>query len=524
MIRYKAGGYLRLSDKDLHLDPHEQSESIENQKSIILNYVEKNPDIELVDFFIDDGYTGLNYDREGFRQLMNCVDRGEINMIITKELSRLGREHAETIQLFKKDFVLKKIRYVAVIDNIDFNGRIEGLEIPFKVLINDYYSQALSNTVTNTLRTLQKKGKYVAAFTPYGYQKDQEDKHHLVIDEEAANVVKKIYQYYIDGKSIDWICRRLTEDKEPSPAEYKAKTTNFKCKKALACTNYWTYTTVWKILKDETYLGYVVQHRREKVAYNLPQFQKVPEQQIIKKKGMHEAIVSKEEYEIVQTMMKSKRRMRDKDIEHPNLFAGIIVCADCGRSLGRVKDHHYTKWYYRCNTYARMGKNFCSCHKIYEADLKEIVLQEIRKNALDTEIFQNFHYDPKALYDKTKRNNLDLLQKFHSRLEKLESERAGMISKLAKEILTEQDFLFYKTEYEKEKEQLQFKITALKNQINDDNIINREYKEWIEGFIKYKELGELTREIVINLISKVIIHENKGVEIQFKFKNPFQNS
>lgn len=524
MIKYRAGAYLRLSDKDLHLDPHEQSESIENQKAIILNYIEKNPDIELVDIFIDDGYTGLNYDREGFRRLMSYVDQGEINMIITKELSRLGREHAETIQLFKKDFVLKKIRYVAVIDNIDFNGRIEGLEIPFKVLINDYYSQALSNTVTNTLRTLQKKGKYVAAFTPYGYKKDPEDKHHLVVDEEAANVVRKIYQYYIDGKSIDWICRKLTADKEICPAEYKAKTTNFKTKKTLERTNYWTYTTVWKILKDETYLGYVVQHRREKVAYNLQQYQRVPEPQIIKKEGMHEAIISKEEFDVVQMMMKSKRRMGEKDVEHPNLFAGIIVCADCGRSLGRVKDHHYTKWFYRCNTYARMGKQYCSCHKIYESDLKEIVLHEIRRNAIETETFQNFHYEPQALYDRTKQNNLELFQRYRERLEKLESERAGMVSKLAKEILTERDFLLYKMEYENEKEQLQFKISTLKSQINDDTIINRKYREWVDKFIKHKELETLTREIVISLIDKIVIHENKVVEIQFKFKNPFQKS
>lgn len=523
-VKYKAGGYLRLSDKDLHLDPHEQSESIANQKSIILSYVEKNPDIELVDFFIDDGYTGLNYNREGFQKLMTCVDEGKINMIITKELSRLGREHAETIQLFKKDFVMKKIRYVAVIDNIDFNGRIEGLDIPFKVLINDYYSQALSNTVTNTLRNLQKQGKYVAAFASYGYKKNPENKHQLIIDEETAPIVKKIFYYYKEGRSIDWICRKLTEDGVPSPAEHKEKTTNYFNKhKAAPRKHYWVYTTVWKILKDETYLGHVIQHRREKVAYNLPIHQKVPEDQIIKVKQMHEPIISEEDFLIVQELMKSKRRMWDGDLEHPNLFAGLIVCKDCGHSLGRVKDHHYEKWYYRCNTYARMGKNYCSYHKIYEVDLKKIVLNEIKTNALETEEFQNCDWDPKEAYGRVYNNNLDQLKKNDERLKKLEMQRVNMLSKLAKEIITEQDFLIYKEEYEKEKKHLEYQRTSLQNQIKNDNLLNKKYQDWIDKFISHKELETLTRDIVVSLIKKVVISEDNTVEIQFRFENPFQS-
>lgn len=521
-IKYKAGGYLRLSDKDLHLDPHEQSESIENQKSIILSYVEKNPDVELVDFFVDDGYTGLNYNREGFQNLMDYVDMGKINMIITKELSRLGREHAETIQLFKKDFVIKKIRYVAVIDNIDFNGRIEGLDIPFKVLVNDYYSQALSNTVTNTLRNLQKQGKYVAAFAPYGYKKDPDNKHKLLIDEEAANVVKKIFTYYIEGKSIDWICRKLTEDKEISPGEYKKKSTNYKSPRKLEATTYWSYTSVWKILKNETYLGTMVQHTREKMAYNLSTFQTVPQEEVIKIEGTHEAIISPEEFEMVQKLMKFKRRFREQDLEHQNLFAGLIVCADCGRSLGRVKDHHYDKWYYRCNTYARMGKKYCSSHKTYEEVLQEIVLEAIKKNAIETECFQNNHWNPEELYGRTHKKNSVLLHKYQDEINKLEYERSGMISKLARGILTEQDFLLYKNEYEKEKEQLDYKISSLQNQLNNDTILNRKYQSWIDEFIVHKKLNRLTREIVVNLVKQIVIYKNNTIEIHFRFENPFK--
>lgn len=521
-IKYKAGGYLRLSDKDLHLDPHEQSESIENQKAIILSYVEKNPDIELVDFFIDDGYTGLNYDREGFQNLMDQIDLGKINMIITKELSRLGREHAETIQLFKKDFVLKKIRYVAVIDNIDFNGKIEGLDIPFKVLVNDYYSQALSNTVTNTLRNLQRQGKYVAAFTPYGYRKDPENKHKLLIDEEAASVVKKIYTYYIQGKSIDWICRRLTEDKEVTPRDYKKKFTNYKAPKKLETTTYWTYTSVWKILKNEMYLGTMVQHTREKMAYNLQAYQKVPEEEVIKVEGTHEAIISLEEFETVQKLMKFKRRIGEKDLEHPNIFAGLIVCAGCGRSLGRVKDHHYDKWYYRCNTYARMGKKYCSSHKIYERALEEIVLDAIKKNALETDVFQNSCWNPTELYGRNHKKNSDLLNKYRAEIEKIEYERNGMVSRLARGIITEEDFLLYKKNFHNEKEQLEYKILCLQKQLNNDTILNRDYQNWVDEFIVHKELSHLTREIVVKLVKQIVIYENNEIEIQFRFENPFR--
>lgn len=520
--KYKAGGYLRLSDKDLHLDYHEQSESIENQKAMIESYAREHPEIELVDFFIDDGYTGLNYDRDGFRELMDCIDEGKINMIITKELSRLGRENLETLKLFKQDFVKKKVRYVALVDHIDFNGKIDDLALPFKVLINDEYSRGISNSVTNTIRTLQKQGKYVAAFTPYGYKRDPENKHHLIVDEEAAYVVKKIYHYYIEGRSINWICRKLSEDREIAPSIYKQQFTNYKANKTLPTTTYWTHTSVWRILKNEVYLGTVVQHTKEKLAYNLPNFQKVPEDEVIRIPDMHEPIILQEEFDTVQQMMKTRRRDWKMNEKNPNLFAGLIVCGECGRSMGRIQDHDYPKWYYRCNTYAKMGKEYCSSQKIYETQLQEIVLEAVKKNVIETDVFQNTKWNPEELYGQKREKNRRALGKAQERLEKLERERSSMVLKLSKDVLTEQDFRLYKEEYEKEKEQLQHKISDLQKQIKDDSIVNRKYQEWVDEFIVHKELKSLSREIAVNLIEKIVVYENRVIEIRFRFKNPLK--
>ena len=519
--RYNAAGYLRLSDKDLHLDALEQSESIENQRNIILEYVKKNPDIKLVRFFIDDGYTGLNYERESYQEMMRWIDRGKINMIITKELSRLGREHAETIRLFKQDFVRKKIRYVAVIDNIDFNGRIEGIDIPFKVMINDYYSQNLSNTITKTIRNMQKQGKCVAAWTPYGYQKDPDDKHKVIIDPYAAKVVKRIYTYYSQGYSIDWICRKLSAEKIPNPSNYKKQFSNFKC--GGSSVDYWTYTSIWNILKSEMYTGVLVQHKTEKVTYNLPEYRKVPDEDIIKIPNAVEAIVSREEWEQVQELMIRKRRPQGGD-GSKNLFAGLIRCGDCGRSLGRVKDHYFNRWYYRCNTYARMGKEYCTIHKIQESVIQDIVLQAIKKNALASETFQNIDINIRKENLKSIENqNEKIIEKLSNRLENMEQERVSMLGKLARGILTEEDFLLYKSQHKAEKERLEYQILDLQNEQENTNIVNGEYELWAEEFIKYKHLEKLTREIVLRLVKSVIVYENEKVEITFRFKNPFDN-
>lgn len=519
--RYYAAGYLRLSDKDLHLDISEQSESIENQKNIILEYEKKNPDVKVVRFFIDDGYTGLNYKRDGYQQMMQWIDEGKINMIITKELSRLGREHADTIRLFKQDFVRKKIRYVAVIDNIDFNGRIEGIDIPFKVLVNDYYSQNLSNTVTKTLRNMQKQGKYVAAFTPYGYLKDPEDKHKLIIDPYASKIVKRIYAYYRLGYSIDWICRRLTEEKIPSPGQYKQSFTNFKCPTRLSRPDYWTYSSIWHILKSEIYIGTMVQHKREKIAYNLSDTQKVPENEVIKIPGLVEPIVEKEEWDQVQELMIKKRRTGLGD-GSSNLFAGLIQCGDCKRSLGRVKDHHYPKRYYRCNTYARMGKEYCSPHKIQEKTLQDIVLQAIKKNAMESEVFQNMKLS-KSNNCSIKNQNEQIIKKCKARLESLEHERAGMLKNLARGIITEDDFLLYKEQYEAEKKQLEYQLSDLQKEQNNTIIVDKEYQTWVNEFIVHRNLEILTREIVLHLIKSIVVYEGNKVEITFRFRNPFEN-
>lgn len=519
---YKAAAYLRLSDKDKHLDPHEQSESIENQKTIILDYLRDKPEIELIDFFIDDGYTGLNYERDGYREMMDRVDHGEINMIITKELSRLGREHAETINLFKNIFPRKKIRFVAIVDKIDFNGRIEGIDIPFKVLMNDYYSAAISNSVKNTNRNLQKQGKCIAAFVPFGYKKDPDDKHHLIPDEETAPTVKKIFQYYKDGHSVDWICRKLTDHQEITPLKRKLETTNFKVPKASEKNCCWSASTIYAILHNETYLGNVVQHTTEKIAYNLEKYQRVPKEEVIVVENMHEPIISKEDFEFVQKKLKSKIRKPEKDIENPNIFASLIYCGECGYSLGRVKDHRYHKKYYRCNHYARLGKGHCTSHKIYEDTVKEIVLNKIRENVLETDVFQNTKWNPEELYGKTRKRNADILSKSMHRLEKMEYERSGMISKLAKEIITEGDFLLYKRKYEEEKEQLQHKISCLQNQMKEDAVMNKKYQNWVDKLLVHKELECLTVDIVTNLIEKIMIYENNTVEILFKFENPFK--
>ena len=264
---YKVGIYRRLSKEDVRKGRLE-SESIENQLTICRNYIAGQENMIEVAVYTDDGFTGLNYERKGFRQMMRDVKAGKIDTILTKSLSRLGREHAETIQLFKKDFVNLKVRYIAVSDNIDFYGMIENMELPLKVILNDLSSMETSKNVRSAFKAKKEKGAFTGSFAPYGYQKDPNNHNHLIPDEEAAEVVRFIFQTYLNGTGIADICLILNRKEVLPPAEYKNSKGFRYSQVSQKIQSIWTYPTVRGMLSNETYIGKVVQNRDNKLSYN----------------------------------------------------------------------------------------------------------------------------------------------------------------------------------------------------------------------------------------------------------------
>lgn len=516
--KYRTAIYCRLSDEDYE-KKREVSESIENQMFICRKYIEERPELEEAEVYIDDGHTGLDYDRAGYIRMMEDVDAGKIDCIITKSLARLGREHAETIRLFKVTFVMKRIRYIAVVDNIDFNGRITSIDIPIKVVMNDNYSMETSNNVRAALKAKAQRGEFIGSFATYGYVKDPKDKNHLIVDPVAAEVVRRIYAEFIDGKDIMMIAHGLNDDKIPCPSEYKRQNgCNYSNNRRLDKTYYWTYSTVKKILlnENENYIGNMVQHRVEKMAYNIKKFSQVEKSEWIRHEATHEPIIEQRDYDMVHKMIRHRWKQMDCS-KNINYFAGLLFCGDCGRAMTKSKRKDGT--ILRCTTYARIGVQYCSQHLIYLQELEELVLQAIQANV--NEAIQSMDFE-KIRQQKLQTGINDESSRLEMQLEQLERNYHKMVMTLSQELISIDDFNVFKTEYTAQKEIIENRKKVLQKQKDAGKIYMDEYQRWLETFLQHREIKELSREVLVNLIERIDVYENNSVNITFRFKKPHQ--
>ena len=517
---YKVGIYRRLSKEDVRKGRLE-SESIENQLTICRNYIAGQENMIEVAVYTDDGFTGLNYERKGFRQMMRDVKAGKIDTILTKSLSRLGREHAETIQLFKKDFVNLKVRYIAVSDNIDFYGMIENMELPLKVILNDLSSMETSKNVRSAFKAKKEKGAFTGSFAPYGYQKDPNNHNHLIPDEEAAEVVRFIFQTYLNGTGIADICLILNRKEVLPPAEYKNSKGFRYSQVSQKIQSIWTYPTVRGMLSNETYIGKVVQNRDNKLSYNSSKKIRLPKSEWIIVENMHEPLVSVKDFEMVQTILKEHWRTGEGIKEDVTKYRGMLKCGDCGRSMSKAR--RTTGMIFRCGSYARFGREICSSHWIKENDLDRIVLEEINKvisGAVDRE---------KLLKKKEQsRKKMEYLinkeqKSYKNAILTLEKRRERMILHLSNNVITEEDFNLFAEHYTEEKGSLEEKISDLQYNFNNGIIYQNEFENRVDSFLQEKGITKLTREILINLVSEIRFFETEDelrIVISFRFRNP----
>lgn len=308
---YCTAAYIRLSRED---GDKAESDSILNQKEMLKHYVENHGELILKDFYVDDGYSGTNFIRPGFQRMMRDVERGEIDCIVVKDLSRFGRDYIETGRYLERYFPEKGIRFIAVADQIDSLERAYNLFLPLKNILNEQYARDISEKVHVTMRTKQRMGQFIGAFAAYGYRKDPEDKNHLLIDEEAAPVVRRIFMEYAEGISIREIAERLNREKIPSPSAYKMQNgQKFQNGKNISAEQPWTYSGVCRILHSELYTGAMVQGKKEQYMH-LRQRQRRPEEWIVVK-GTHEALISPDLWKMVQSKLLERAGNRKKVIK-----------------------------------------------------------------------------------------------------------------------------------------------------------------------------------------------------------------
>lgn len=525
---WQAALYLRLSRED---GDKEESDSVVNQKELLTQFISLEPDVAVYDVYVDDGWSGTNFDRPDFIRMMADIKAGKVNCVIVKDLSRFGRNYIDVGQYIEKIFPLLDIRFISVTDNLDSvksPHTMNTIMVPFKNLINDEYCRDISNKVRSSLDMKRKQGKHIGSFACYGYQKDPEDHNHLVIDEEAAEVVRNIYRWYISGMSILSISQKLNAMGVPNPSSYKKmQGLKYKNRYENIGMGKWPDSSVRRILSNQMYIGNLVQGTLKIKSYKVQVAQRQDKEDWIIVENTHEPIISKEDFETVQDLLlRNTRKAPERTTVH--LFSGYVTCGDCGRSMARKENHHaygdYT--YYVCKTHTKIDKTACSRHTTRADKLENIVLSSIQTQvalAVDMDdAIRSISTNANASKESLRLEKL--LEKAKDEVKEVESMTLDLYPDWKSGVISKEEYLELKKRFEDQKKNSMKKIRDLQDKIDDIERGQSENNQFIDNFIAYKNIDKLTREVVVALIEMIYIYENNKIKIVFKYQNPFKEA
>lgn len=523
---WSAALYIRLSREDGDKD---ESDSVVNQRSLLTEYVETLEDVEIVDYFTDDGWSGTNFQRPAFERMMEDIRAGRINCVIVKDLSRFGRNYIEVGNYIEQIFPFMGIRFISVtdaLDSIKTPGQMNTIMVPFKNLINDEYCRDISNKVRSSLDNKRRSGKFVGSFSSYGYQKDPKDKGHLLIDEEVAPIIRDIYEWFLEGYGVMTIAKKLNDLGIPSPAEYKRmngekyKSPNTE----VSGPKLWGYSSVKRILQHRIYCGDLVQGTRRTTSYKVSKLNRVPENEWFITENAHEGIVSKQTFEKVQRIFQSDTRTSPSK-EKLTLFAGFVRCADCGRAMNRhINRHAYgTYQYYVCSSYKKVSHRVCTRHTMRKDKLEAAVLEAIRiQVSIAVEIddvLKELEYSKKKISSQS--NKLDVMvQLKKNEIARFMRLKDGLYDDWKSDILTKEEYLSNKKRYQDTIEKLESEIAALLEETEKrEEIVSLKRNEFVESFIKYRNIEYLTREVLLELVDQILVHEGGEITVRFRFRD-----
>ena len=492
---FKVAIYIRLSRED---GDKEESSSITNQRAILKRYIEENENFVLVDEYVDDGWTGTNFNRPGFQKLLVDLKTKKVDTVITKDLSRLGRDYIDTGYYVQKFFPENNIRYIAILDNIDTMEDAGMNDIaPFKSIINDMYVKDISKKIKSALKERKTAGNFLATTAPYGYMKSPENKYQLVINEVEAEIVRRVFALYLEGNGLTKISQILTDEGVPVPGAVR----NIGKTRKTKLYNCWKQTTISRMLKNQVYIGNLEQFKRRIICENT-----------------HEPIIDKKTFYRVQEIINGNASF--KGTKHDYLFKGLLYCAECGAKLYLTYSNYAYKKYgeYRyttiCYTHSKQYRH-CTRHSNKIDILEKLLIKNINQN-LEAELIDEAK--------KTERKNIVVSQYETeiSDIDKKLQENRNCIKSLytdkVKGILSENDFITLLSDFEKEdetlkknKDNLTLRVIKAKNMENN----NKEIDSLAHKFLS---LEKPTKELLNMLIEKITITEDNEITIYFKFK------
>ena len=526
MSKFMAAAYLRLSYTN---DKAVESDSIQNQKKLIEDYIDAQPDIELVSECVDDGYSGVLFDRPAFQEMMSDIMAGKVNCVIVKDLSRLGREYIETGRYLQRIFPSYGVRFISVNDNIDTANERTGddLNISMKNLLNDTYCRDISVKTRSALLTKRQNGDYVGACPIYGYRKDPENHNRLIIDEDAARIVRDIYRRKIDGASSKRIAEELNRLGVLSPMAYKDSrglphpTGGF----ADVPGAKWSARAVLRILQEETYTGVLLQGRQETHNHKLQDIVHKPPEEWVRIEGAHEPVISKADFQLVQKILSLDTRTAP-DGEAVYLFSGLLICGSCGGRMTRKTNTAGGKKY--VYYHRPTGKKGGCTHPVMlkESDLTACVLESLQAHirsivSLDG-LLDSIHEEEISREEiaKFKAQIADNEVK----LEEARQFKATLYENFISGFIDKKEYIDLKKRYIAIAQQAQEAIELLREQmeLTLENASDRQ--RWTQHFKEFSAMATLDRRAVIAMVQSIKVMGKEDIRITFRYQMEYEKA
>ena len=526
--KYHVAIYLRLSRDDISTGrgmdgSRAESNSISSQRDMICSFIKKQDNMEIYDSYADDGYSGTNFDRPEFKRMMRDVEAGNVNCVIVKDLSRLGRDYIEAGRLIQKTFPAFSVRFIALTDHFDsltadYNEM--SLVVPVKNFVNDSYARDISAKVRSHQKIKRENGEFIGAFAVYGYQKSKANRNVLVPDDYAAGSVKRIFVWKLEGYSNLAIAEMLNGMGILSPMEYKKmQGERFQTGFVTGAQAKWSAVAVKRILTNENYIGTSVQGKEEKINYKIKKSVRKPEEEWTKVQGAHKAIISKEDFGIVQDLLQTGIRAGERG-KSSHIYAGLLFCGDCMEPMIRRVNRYKGKVSvsFICPTRNKGGN--CSRHRISEETLRRLVLTELRAQTY-------LLLDEGRILDGIERMEINSgeaaafgkeLERLHSEQDKYLGLRAGLYEDLKKRIITEEDFRNFGEIFEKRYRELQRAAArqeeAMKKLFQPELAAESRRKE-LKNAMQITEPDRLT---LVSLVKRILIYEDKRVSLELRYR------
>ena len=508
---YHAALYIRLSKEDESEGP---SQSVQNQESLLREFVQQHR-LSVYDTYVDDGWSGTNFDRPSFQRMIADIEARKVNMVITKDLSRLGRDYIMTGHYMERYFPEHRVRYISLLDGIDTGVDSTANDItPFRAIMNDMYAKDISKKIKSVKRDKQRKGQFIGGKPVYGYKMHPTEKNKIVIDEEVAPIVRRIFALALSGMSCRNIATLLNQEGVPTPATYAG----LPVARPGPYTGLWSSERISDMLQNETYIGNMVQGRSVKISYKSKKCLKQNPANWVVVEGTHEPLVDRETFQKVRMLVNSRRHTRSRTYDF--LLKGLIFCHECGYPLtvlNRKNSKGEDVLYFVCRTYQRFTKaGVCTCHSIKEKTVTDVVIAKVR------EVCQAY-LNPdellpvaqEAVENARKQSSLETeLQALQSKIDSLTANLDRMYTDRLSGLLPEADFQRIFGRIKLEREKLEEKRQELELRKKSPVRSEDRAKELVQRFIE--TAGE-SRELLVSLIERVELTEDKEIIIKFRF-------